>query len=324
VKYKEPVYLGDDTEIIFHDAGHVLGSSMIKIKVNSNGESRTIVFSGDIGRWDRPMLEDPSTFSRVDYIVVESTYGDREHGRSPDVSDCLAEVITSTRKAGGNIVVPSFALQRAQEILYRLNELLIDDRIPHLMVFLDSPMASSITEVFKHHTELFDQEMKSLLRHHRSPFEFPGFRMVETVDESKSLNHIAGTVMIIAGSGMCTGGRIKHHLVNNITRRESTILFVGYQAAGTLGRSIINGAKRVRILGQQYPVRARIARIHGLSSHADSNELNRWLSGCKVAPRRLFVTHGESGTARRFARLVKGKTGWEVLVPEYGKEVTLD
>jgi len=324
LRYQEPVHLGDDIEVTFHDAGHVLGSSMIKIKVNCNGESRTLVFSGDIGRWDRPMLEDPSTFTKVDYIVVESTYGDREHEESPDVSDCLAEVINSTRQSGGNIVVPSFALQRAQEILYRLNELLIDDRIPHLMVFLDSPMASSITEVFKRHTELFDQEMKSLLRHHRSPFEFPGFRVVETVDESKSLNHIAGTVMIIAGSGMCTGGRIKHHLVNNISRRESTILFVGYQAAGTLGRSILNGARRVRILGQQYPVRARIARIHGLSSHADRNELDRWLSGYRMAPRRLFVTHGESGTARRFARQVKENTGWEVLAPEYGKEVTLD
>ena len=205
-----------------------------------------------------------------------------------------------------------------------MNELLIEDRIPHLMVFLDSPMAINITEVFKHNTGLFDQEMTRLIRHNKSPFEFPGFGVVQTADESKALNHIVGTIMIIAGSGMCTGGRVKHHLVTNITRRESTILFVGYQAIGTLGRSIVDGAKKVRIFGQVYPVRARIAQIHGFSSHADRDELYEWVSALKSPPRQVFVTHGESGTAQRFAGFLRKKTGWKVSVPEYGDEVLLD
>ena len=322
-KYGEVVRVGDGVEAGFYDAGHVLGSSMIQVTVKQGGESRKIVFSGDVGRWDRPILQDPSIFSELDYILVESTYGERSHQESADVGERLAEIVNSTRKAGGNIIVPSFALQRAQEILYRLNELLIEDRIPHLMVFLDSPMAIRITEVFKRNAELFDKKMTSLVRHNMSPFDFPGFKMVQTTDESKSLNHITGTIMIIAGSGMCNGGRIKHHLVNNITRPESTVLFVGYQASGTLGRQIVEGAQTVRILGQQYSVRARIEQIHGFSSHADRDELFRWLSGLKKAPRHLFVTHGESSTAQHFGDFLKKETGWQISVPEYGAEVLL-
>jgi len=200
----------------------------------------------------------------------------------------------------------------------------MEDRIPHLMVFLDSPMAISITEVFKRHSELFDKEMSRLMRHNRSPFDFPNLKMVQTVDESKAINHISGTVMVIAGSGMCTGGRVKHHLVTNISRRESTILFVGYQAIGTLGRQIVDGAKKVRILGQHYPVRARIAQIHGFSSHADRNELFRWLSELKKAPRRVFVVHGESGTVQQFSQFLQEKTGWDISMPEYGTEALLE
>ena len=308
----------------FYDAGHVLGSSMIKITVSQKGEQRTIVFSGDVGRWDKPILRDPSVFSEIDYILVESTYGDRLHDDLPDISDSLATIVNSTWKAGGNIIVPSFALQRSQEVLYRLNELLIQDRIPHLMVFLDSPMAISITEVFKRHSELFDKEMSKLTRQNRSPFDFPGLKMVQTADESKAINHILGTVMIIAGSGMCTGGRIKHHLVTNISRRESTILFVGYQAIGTLGRQIVDGAKKVRILGQHYPVRARIAQIHGFSSHADRNELFRWLSELKRTPKRVFVVHGEPQAAKGFSEFLREKTNWDISVPEYGTEALLE
>jgi len=324
VKYQEAVNIGDGVKAEFFDAGHVLGSSMIKVTVSQDGESRTIVFSGDIGRWDRPILRDPKVFREVDYMLVESTYGERVHQDPAEVGNILAEIINSTQKAGGNIVVPSFALGRAQEILYYMNELLLEDHIPHLMVFLDSPMAISITEVFKRHVDLFDEKMTKLVRHHKSPFDFPGFKMVQTVDESKSLNRIVGTIMIIAGSGMCTGGRVKHHLVTNISRRESTILFVGYQAIGTLGRQIIDGTRKVRILGQQYPVRAKIAQIHGFSSHADRDELLRWLSGLKNSPRHLFVTHGESQTAQRFGAFLREKTGWRVSVPEYGSEAILE
>jgi len=323
VKYGAPTQIGNGVEATFYDAGHVLGSSMIKVEVSQGGEKRTIIFSGDVGRWDRPILRDPKVFSKTDYILVESTYGDKVHTPA-DISDSLAEIVNSTHKAGGNIIVPSFALERTQEVLYYLNDLLIEDRIPHLMVFLDSPMATSITEVFKHHSELFDQEMIKLLRHNKSPFDFPGFKMVQTVDESKSLNHIAGTVLIIAGSGMCTGGRVKYHLVSNISRRKSTILFVGYQAIGTLGRQIVDGAKQVRILGQQYPVRARIAQIHGFSSHADRDELLRWLSGLIIAPKHLFVVHGEANVAEQFGEFLRQKTGWKVSVPGCETEALLE
>lgn len=324
VKYSEGVPLGEGVKATFYDAGHVLGSSMIKVTVSQGKERRIIVFSGDIGRWDRPILRDPTVFEEVDYILVESTYGNRIHEDSPDIRDSLAEIVNSTWKAGGNIIVPSFALQRSQEILYHLNELLLEGCIPKLDVFLDSPMAISITEVFKRHAELFDKEMSWLVRHDRSPFEFPGLKMVQTVEESKAINDMTGTVMVIAGSGMCTGGRIKHHLVNNITRPENTILFVGYQAVGTLGRYIVDGTKEVRILGQHYPVRARIAQIHGFSSHADQNELFRWLSELKKAPRRVFVVHGEQGASKSFSESLREKTGWQISVPEYGAEALLD
>ena len=324
VKYGETVQVGNGVKATFHDAGHVLGSAMIKVTVNQDGEQRTIVFSGDVGQWDKPILRDPSVFSEIDYILVESTYGDRLHDDLLDIEDSLAKVVNSTWEAGGNIVVPSFALQRSQEVLYHLNELLIQNRIPHLMVFLDSPMAISITEVFRHHSELYDKEMSKLVRQDRSPFDFPGLKMVQTADESKAINHISGTVMIIAGSGMCTGGRIKHHLVTNISRRESTILFVGYQAVGTLGKQIVDGAKNVRILGQHYPVRARIAQIHGFSSHADRNELSRWLFELKRAPKQVFVVHGESQASQQFGEFLREKTNWDVSVPEYGAEALLD
>jgi len=322
VKYKEVVRVGDGITATFHDAGHVLGSAMIKVAVGEGADKKTILFSGDVGRWDRPILRDPSVFREVDYIVVESTYGDRLHEETPDIGDSIAEIVDSTWKAGGNIVVPSFALERSQEILYYLNSLLMENRIPHLMVFLDSPMAVRITEVFKRHSELFDEEMSFLMRSKKSPFDFPGLTMIQSVEESKAINHITGTVMIIAGSGMCTGGRVKHHLVTNITRRESTILFVGYQAMGTLGRHIVEGAKEVRILGQKYPVRARIAQIHGFSAHADRDELLNWLSTIENTPQ-VFVVHGESSSARSFGDFLKKKTGWAVSVPEYGTEFIL-
>ena len=237
VEYNQPAIIGNGIEATFHDAGHVLGSSMIKLVFSQGREKRSIVFSGDIGRWDRPMLQDPNVFRKTDYVVMESTYGDRQHEGTEEIGDELVEIVKTAFAAGGNIIVPSFALQRAQEILYYLNILLMEKRIPYLAVYLDSPMAIKIIEVFKQYAELFDDEMKDLIRRHRSPFDFPGLKFVETVDESKTLNEIKGTVMIIAGSGMCTGGRIKHHLANNISRPECTVLFVGYQAAGTLGQA---------------------------------------------------------------------------------------
>jgi metallo-beta-lactamase family protein len=324
VPYKQPIQLGNGVKAAFYEAGHVFGSSMIKVSVSQGGEERTIIFSGDVGRWNKPILRDPTVFTEADYVLIESTYGDRLHEGAEDIGNSLAQIINSTRDAGGNIVVPSFAFERAQEVLYYLNELLTESRIPQLKVFLDSPMAVSITQVFKRHPQFFDEEMSELVNRDKSPFALPGLKMVRAVDDSKAINDIKGTAMIIAGSGMCTGGRIKHHLVANISRPKNTILFVGYQAVGTLGREIVNGAKEIRILGQRYPVQAKIAQIHGFSAHADRDELFKWISGLKSAPKHVFITHGESEAAQSFSIFLREKTGWNISVPEYREEVVLE
>mgnify|MGYP003392464378 CR=1 FL=1 len=322
VDYGETVRLGDGIEATFHDAGHVLGSAMIKLKVRQDNKERTIIFSGDIGRYGKPILREPTLFDQADYVLVESTYGERALDPLEKSSGQLAEHINAAVKKGGNIVIPSFALERTQEVMYYLNKLMTEKRIPHLMVFIDSPMAINITEVFKHHSELFDEEMTALLRQGKSPFDCPCYKLTRTVDESKTINNIKGTVIIIAGAGMCTGGRIKHHLVNNISRPESTILFVGYQAAGTLGRQIVDGAEEVRILGQYYTVRASIVYANSFSAHADRDELLHWLAAFKRPPQHLFVTHGEAVASESLAALVREKLGWTVSVPEY-KETAL-
>ncbi|MBA7706212.1 Ribonuclease [subsurface metagenome] len=255
---------------------------------------------------------------------MESTYGDREHEGNNEIDDDLAEIVNTAFRVGGKIIVPSFALQRAQEIMYYLNILILEKRIPELKVYLDSPMAIRITGVFKRYHELFDREMKELLSQRQSPFDFSGLTMVETAEESKALNSIKETVMIIAGSGMCTGGRIKHHLVNNISRPESTIIFIGYQAEGTLGRHIVNGARSVRIHGIRRPVRARIAQIHGFSAHADRDDLLKWLSKLSAEPRHVFITHGEKQAAAQFSTFLKEKTGYETSVPVYNTRVSLE
>ena len=324
VEYGQTVEIAPGIEATFSDAGHVLGSSMIKLRIIQGEEKRSIVFSGDIGRWDRPMLNDPRMFRHTDYIVMESTYGDRKHEGTKEIDGELEEIVKAAFDRGGNIIVPSFALQRTQEILYYLNVLLLKKRIPLMDVYLDSPMAIKITEVYKRYADLFDQDMKELIRNHQSPFDFPGLKMTETVGESKKINEIKGTIMIIAGSGMCTGGRVKHHLVNNISRPECTVLFVGYQANGTLGRHILDGAKTVRIHGQQHPVRARIDRIEGFSAHADRDELFKWLSKLSVHPKRIFITHGETNSADEFAKFLKESTDYETLVPDYATTVRLE
>ncbi len=324
VNYKEPVQIGKGISATFCDAGHVLGSAMIKVTVSQDGDKRSLLFSGDIGRCNKPILQDPTFFTEADYVLVESTYGNRTHDSQNSITEDLANVINSTVKAGGNIVVPSFALERSQEILYYLNELLLADRIPHLVVFIDSPMAINVTEVFEHHPELFDQEMMDLIRQRKSPFDWHGLNMVRTVDQSKAINYITGSTMIIAGSGMCTGGRIKYHLLANIGRKESTLLFIGYQAAGTLGRQIVDGAKKVRILGQEHLVRARVAQIHGFSAHADVNEITSWLSSLQKPPRQLFVVHGEADSAQHLATHLREKPGWQISIPEYQEEFILD
>lgn len=324
VNYWDTVELGKGVEVTFHDAGHVLGSSMLRIKVKSNGKEQIIIFPGDIGRWGKPILHDPTQFPEADYVLVESTYGDRVHEPTADVTGKLAEQINLTARKGGNIVIPSFALERTQEIMYCLYQLLLQGKIPRLKIFVDSPMANDITLVYQQHPEMFDADMLGFMLQGKSPFDFPGLSMVKTVEESRAINDVLGPVIIIAGSGMCTGGRIKHHLVNNIARPDSMVLFVGYQAVGTLGRQIVEGADEVRILGRYYPVRARIVPASAFSGHADKDELVRWLSGFQKPPQHVFVTHGEANVAERFAAHVRERTGWKVAVPEYGETFTLD
>ncbi|RJP77485.1 MAG: MBL fold metallo-hydrolase [Candidatus Zixiibacteriota bacterium] len=318
VRYRQPVSL-DGVEAVFRNAGHILGSASIQVKA----AGRTVIFSGDVGRPDAPILRDPVNFDHADYVQVESTYGDRLHEDVADPEIMLAEVIQAAVKQRGNVVIPSFAIERAQDLLYRLNRLRLDGRIPPLPVFLDSPMAGAVTKVFRNHPELFDAEMAEFVANGDSPFEQPGLKVVQDVDESKAVSRFKGPAVIIAGSGMCTGGRIKHHLESNVGRRESTVLFVGYQAAGTLGRHLVDGAREMRLFGKRHRIRAKVAQVHGFSGHADRDELTAWLSSLKTAPRRAFVTHGEAESCGRFARHIRETLGWEAYAPEFGETVKL-
>jgi metallo-beta-lactamase family protein len=325
VEYLNCVEVGSNVEGCYYEAGHVLGAATININIKQDGRNHRIIFSGDIGEPDRPIINDPAVFNEAEYIVVESTYGDRTHEehRNTDIQRQLKDCINRTVSAGGNIVIPSFALERSQELLYHLNELFLRKEIPPVTVYLDSPMAIRITEVFKRHAELFDKEMMRRLRQGDSFFNFENLKIVESAEESKAINDVKGSSIIIAGSGMVTGGRIKHHIVNNIARPESTILFVGYQAEGTPGRVLLDGAREIRLLGQMHPVKAHIEKIDGFSAHADRDGLLNWLSDIKEPPRGVFVTHGEERAATSFAKLLNEKTGWTVKAPQYKDTVKL-
>ncbi len=322
--YKSSFEVAGGITASFHDAGHILGAAMIELIVPQNGSrTKKVIFSGDIGRWDKPILCDPTLFEEADTVFVESTYGNRMHESEQDAGNKLAEVINRTVQNGGNIVIPAFAIERSQEILFFLNQFLKEDGIPRLPVFVDSPMAINVTEVFKKYPEYFDEHTRSLIKNGDSPFDFPLLKLTRTSEESKSINTASGSSIIMAGSGMCTGGRIKHHLISNIARPESTIAFVGYQAKGTLGKEILQGAETVRILGKEYPVKARIENVNGFSAHADKNELFRWLQGFKKSPQKIFVIHGEEEAANEFATFLKEKTESEIITPDYLSEYPL-
>ena len=324
VRYNKETNIANNVDTTFYDAGHILGSAMIKIVVKDGDESRSILFSGDIGRPEKVILNDPTVFEEADYVIMESTYGNRYHQEIRDIDDNLEEIVNETHQAGGNIVIPSFAIERSQELLYELNLLFLEKRIPSLTVFVDSPMANKVTQVFRNHPELFDEEMKDLLEDNNSPFAFANLRYVNTVQESKAVNNNRGTSIIIAGSGMCTGGRVKHHIANNITNPANTLLFVGYQAMGTLGRIILDGAEEIRLFGKKFPMNMKIKRIEGFSAHAGKNELFDWVTNIKKPPRRVFITHGEKEAAEHFGEYLHEKTGWDTLVPDYKDTVVLD
>ena len=324
VKYGEEMQIVDGLKCTFNDAGHILGAAMLYLTMQEGDKTRTMIFSGDMGRPETPILCDPTKFEKADYVVIESTYGNRVHKPNKDIPETLARIINQAHKSGGNVVVPSFAVERSQELLFHMHNLLQAGRIPKLQVYLDSPMAVRVTEVFHRHPELFDEETSAMLARGEHPCDFPGLMLTRSVDESKAIAVHKEACVIIAGSGMCTGGRIKHHIKHNIGKPESTIMFVGYQAVGTLGRTLLAAPEKIRIHGEEYSVEARIEKINGFSAHADRNELFAWISALTDSPKHVFVTHGESEAAKVFGEYINLKTGWDVSVPEYCDEHELD
>ncbi len=323
VSYEENVTLGENVSVVFHDAGHILGSAMVEVKVRENGRTRRIVFSGDIGQWDKPIVRDPTALAEADAIVMESTYGGRSHPDAGDIETQLADAINRTVDQGGNVVIPIFAIERAQEAVYFISRLLHAKRIPSIPVYLDSPMAVNAVDIFRRHRECFDLETWQLITSGKGPFGFPELKLVRSMDESKAINMQKGSAIIMSTSGMCTAGRIKFHLRQNLVRPDSLILFVGYQAHGTLGRQIVEGNKIVRIHGRQLKVKARVDRIHGFSGHADRDALMRWLGYFRNPPEQLFLTHGEEAGALELADHIRAQLGWNVTVPEFGDTVEL-
>jgi metallo-beta-lactamase family protein len=324
VGYGESVAVGKGMSAVFHDAGHILGSAMIEVTVQEGGNSRRVLFSGDIGQPGRPLIRDPSTFDQADYVVLESTYGDRNHEHPASIEDQLEAVIKDTLDRGGNVIIPTFAVERAQELTFYFGKLRRERRIPSIMVFLDSPMAVGVTEVFRRYPAYADDETRALYKDVGLALRFPGLRLVSSRQESKEINRIRGTCIIMAGSGMCTAGRIKHHLARNISRPESTVLFVGYQARGTLGHELVSGRETVRIHGETHRVRARISQIHGLSAHADQNGLLGWIGHLKTPPKRVFLTHGEMDAATALAGMIRERVAAPVEVPEYRSKWELE
>ncbi len=316
-EYSKPVQLNENVSVTFHDAGHILGSAMLELKIKENGLSRTVIFSGDIGQCDKPIIRDPTMLDHADYIVMESTYGDRDHGKTEAVEDQLCDVVNNAVAAGGNIIIPTFAVERAQELMYHLGRLMSEKRIPHLMAFLDSPMAVNVTDVFRRHRYCMDEEAHAILDAGEELLRFPGLNLVRSTAESKAINRIKGSCIIMAGSGMCTAGRVKHHLVNNVSSPECTVVIVGYQANGTLGRRLVQGDSPVRIHGREHEVNATIEQIHGFSAHADRAALLKWLGNFGTAPKRIFLSHGEESGAEKLASEIRAKWGWTVDVPEY-------
>ncbi len=321
--FDTPVSLSGDLSVTYRRAGHILGAATLEIEAKHNGSTKRIVFSGDVGQDDMPIVPDPQPVDAADYVVMESTYGDRDHKDAGNVQDKLADVINDTVKRGGNIVIPTFAIERAQELILHLTELKLAGRIPLLPTFLDSPMAANATEIFLRHPDYMDAEMRGQLSRGRFSNAWHNVHLVRTVDGSKSINTIRGSAIIMAGSGMCTGGRIKHHLVANIGRKESTILFVGYQSVGTLGRRIRDGELKVRIFGVPRDVLAKIESIDGFSAHGDREDLLRWI-GTVNQPRRVFLTHGDKQAADNLADEITQQHGYDTHVPAYLERVTLD
>ena len=323
VPYGKPISVHDRVDVTFHDAGHILGSAIVQVDLREEDRTCRILFSGDLGQWNKPIVRDPTLLTDADYVVLESTYGDRVHDRSRDIPERLAELIHDTVARGGNLVIPTFAVERAQELMYHIGGLAHAGKIPEIPVYLDSPMAVDVTEIFHQFPDCYDAETWRRMAADEPPLHFPGLHLVRTVQESRAINARRTPSIIMSASGMCTEGRIKHHLRQNIERPESTILFVGFQARGTLGRRILDQENEVRIHGRSYRVRARIAQLSGFSAHGDQQDLLRWVGNLR-GPRRIFLTHGEEQSARALAEKIREQQGWEVAIPRYAEQFPLE
>jgi metallo-beta-lactamase family protein len=306
-----------------HDAGHILGSTWLELTITEGDKKTLVVFSGDLGRYDQPILNDPESPTQADYLLCESTYGDRDHPAG-NVADELADQINQTAKRGGAVVIPAFAVGRTQTLMYYLKQLVAQKKIADLPVYVDSPMAISVTELYKNHPEDHDIDFTRQSQNgDGDPLNLKEVHMTRSVEDSKKINDVVSPCIIVSASGMATGGRILHHLEHRLPDSRSTILLVGYQGEGTRGRQLLEGAKFISLYGQQIPVRAKVVEIGQLSAHAGQSELLRWLSGFKKAPKQAFLVHGEPVALNALREKVKAQFGWGVTIPDYEQAIEL-
>ena len=333
VNYDEIIEITPEIHIRFNDAGHMLGSAIVEVWINEDGQDKKIVFSGDIGNNDIPLLSSPTMIETTDYLVMESTYGGRLHNRNDEKANLFLNIVSETLEKNGTVVIPSFAVGRTQEILYEINNLKNNDNSEEFKkeydtlmktpVYVDSPLAISATEIFRENMNLFDEETQQLIQSGDNPLEFPGLQFTKTADESKSLNEMDGAAIIISASGMCDVGRIKHHLKHHIWNPSSTILFVGYQAPGTLGRRIVDGAKTIKIFGEEIAVNARIEYIEGYSGHADQEWLMNFIYSFITKPKHIFLVHGEPDGQEILREKIVKQLGIPVTIPEFGETYSI-
>jgi len=316
IAYGSRLQLDDGVSLTFRDAGHILGSSFIDLRLSIDGEQRRLLFSGDLGRPNQPILRDPHTVFGADYLIVESTYGDRLHGNE-DPKEVMARIINESIRRGGVLLIPSFAVGRTQELLYTIRELEEANRIPHLPIYMDSPLAIKATKIFSKNKQDFDLKSKTLELKGKNVLETAQLHFAQTQEESKAINKIKSNAIIISASGMATGGRILHHLFNRLPDPKNTVLFIGYQAVGTRGRTILDGAESVKIHGQYVPIRAHIESTSCFSAHADYHEILAWLSNFNSGPRKVFIVHGEPEPARSLSDKINQHFGWSTELPEY-------
>ena len=334
VNYDEIVEIDPNIQVRFNDAGHMLGSAIIEVWVTENGKQTKAVFTGDLGNNDIPLLSSPTMIETADYLVMESTYGSRLHMRNDDKASLFLDIVSETLDKGGTVVIPSFAVGRTQEILYEINNLKDEHQdeefkkkyqtLMRVPVYVDSPLAISATEIFKENANLFDEETQAIIQRGDNPLEFPGLQFTRTADESKALNEQKESSIIISASGMCEVGRIKHHLKHHLWDPNSTILFVGYQAPGTLGRRLVDGEKMVRIFGEEIAVNARIEYIEGYSGHADQEWLLNFVYSFITKPKHIFLVHGEIESQEVLKEKILENVNIPVTIPDYGQTYTLD